>query len=545
MNKTFSFSDRKETISHFITNDEVYDLLIVGGGITGAGVARDAASRGMKVALVEANDFSYGTSSRSTKLIHGGLRYLENFEFKLVFEALSERQLLFEIAPHLVHPIRFVLPLYKSSRVGMFKMGCGMWLYDLLSMFRGGVHERLSKKQALERAPYLKEDGLLGAYVYSDAYMDDDRLVFETLRSANDHGAKSVNYAKAQASIVENGKIIGMSCEDVIGGKKFQVKAKHVISSVGPWTDIFAESIQSKWKKILNPSKGVHLTISKQRFPAEEAVVLSDDEKSRIVFVVPRNDMVVLGTTDDSYRGDPAEVRTLEEDVDYLVEMLNSYFPKSQLKKEDFIASYAGVRPLVKTDEGSVGKTSREHTVLSFDEGITFVAGGKYTTYRKMAEDIVEKSLKFMPDAEFGRNNTKTPLNPQCSKKEIVRSEGFIAKWAQDYSVSEKDVRWLWVRFGAEAECIVKKMLDYREHGEAALWMAEAHHAIQNTMCLHLLDFYTRRTPLFLGVEGQGFKFKNEITSVFVEELSWSEAEKASQLKALNDFVEFELSWKS
>ena len=294
--KSFSFEDRKRNLQSLAKTK--YDIFIIGGGITGAGVARDAALRGMKVGLIEASDFASGTSSRSSKLIHGGIRYLENMEFKLVFEALSERQKLFQIAPHLVHPLRFMIPLYEQGRVGMFKMGLGMWAYDALSLFQAPeMHERLNPAQTVARMPSLQGQKLLGSYVYSDAYMDDDRLVFETLRSANEAGAECVNYVKAVgAEMSADGKLKKVICEDQLTKTKFTVEARHFVSTVGPWTDELGTSLFKTWKSILRPTKGIHLTFEKKRFPLSSALVMGAEK--RIVFGIPRHEMVIVGTTD-------------------------------------------------------------------------------------------------------------------------------------------------------------------------------------------------------------------------------------------------------
>ena len=268
--KSFSYLDRQKNIEKM--SEEIFDLVIVGGGINGAGIARDAASRGMKVALIEANDFASGTSSRSTKLIHGGIRYLENLEFHLVFEALSERAKLFEIAPHLSHPLRFVLPIYKKSRVGMLKMGLGMFLYDLLSLFEPPNFLNAYLPEALDRLPMLDEKDLKGAYVYSDGYMDDDRLVIESLRSANEMSALCANYVKVTKGEWQNEKLSSLICHDEIANKNFTIRGKHFIGGLGPWTDIFAHNVLHKWKDILRPTKGVHLTVAKSRVQMHEAV---------------------------------------------------------------------------------------------------------------------------------------------------------------------------------------------------------------------------------------------------------------------------------
>lgn len=386
--------DRIENIRQMKNRE--FDVVVIGGGINGAGVARDASARGMRVALVEVRDFASGTSSKSSKLIHGGIRYLENMEFKLVFEALNERTKLFEMAPHLVHPLRFMIPLYEESRVGMFKMGLGMWLYDALSLFQTPeMHERCDDKETLARMPSLRAHHLVGSYIYSDAYMDDDRLVLETLRAANENGALCANYVSASGAVFsKDGSISAISCEDQVSGEKFEIKAKHVISSVGPWTDQLGESLFKDWKKILRPTKGVHLTLRKDRLPLSSAVVMGAEKGNRIVFGIPRHEMIIIGTTDTDFKESPENVTATAEDIQYLLDITEQYFPGAKVTAKDIIASYAGVRPLVNDGSQTEGKTSREHTILSDPRGVTFVAGGKYTTYRLMCEQTVDKALE-------------------------------------------------------------------------------------------------------------------------------------------------------
>ena len=394
--KNFSFDSRQKYWNDLGQSEFV--LVIIGGGINGAGVARDASSRGMKVVVVEAHDFASGSSSRSSKLIHGGIRYLENMEFKLVFEALNERTKLFQIAPHLVHPLRFMIPLYEDSRVGMFKMGLGMWLYDALSLFQAPeMHERLSADQSFERMPLLEKNHLKGSYVYSDAYTDDDRLVHETLRSAHEMGAIALNYVKAiKANFDSSGRIQSVVVQDTLTGKEKSIRAKHVVGSVGPWTDLLGEDFFPQWKKVLRPTKGIHITVSRERLPLSSAVVMAAEKSDRIVFGIPRHEMVILGTTDTDFNQNPGEVVSTAEDVKYLLGVVHQYFPGANLKAEDIMATYAGVRPLVNDGSSVEGKVSREHTIWTLeDRHMTFVAGGKYTTYRLMAQEVVDKVLKM------------------------------------------------------------------------------------------------------------------------------------------------------
>jgi len=527
---------------------EEYDLVIIGGGINGAGVARDAASRGMKVAVIEAEDFAVGTSSRSSKLIHGGIRYLENYEFHLVFEALSERALLFDIAPNLVHPLRFVLPLYKGNRVGMFLMGLGMWAYDALSLFEAPEpHERLSAAESCQRLPLLQPKGLQGSYVYSDAYMDDDRLVHETLRSAVALGARVVNRARAKDVVMNDGKITAVIAHDAKSGKDFEIRGKHFVSTVGPWTDRVATDLLKDWKKILRPSKGVHLTFKRSRFDVKDAIVMAADDEKRIVFGIPRHEMYIIGTTDTDFSGDPKDVSVTPEDVKYLLEVASHYFPGAKLTKDDIISSYAGVRPLV--DDGSVteSKTSREHVILNDPRNITFVAGGKYTTYRRMALDTVESTLDYFnieDRVRFGRSGTEAPLNRLASVEALTSARQSIERYVNGSGLDREEVTLLVERHAMEIDALLKHDPGPAFSSKERMWIMEAKHAIRETMCDSLVDFYSRRVPLFLSQRDHGLGYLNRISRAFQEELGWTESERVNACQALQEYIRNELSWR-
>ena len=544
----FSERERARAIERMRAGE--FDLLVIGGGITGAGVARDAASRGMTVALVEAQDFAQGTSSRSSKLIHGGIRYLENFEFHLVFEALSERRLLFEIAPHLVHPLRFVLPLYEGGRVGMFKMGLGMWAYDALSMFEAPeMHERLSAADSVERLPLLRREGLLGSYAYSDAYMDDDRLVHETLRSAHALGAQCANFCRATDAVFdESGRVVGARCRDLAGGAgEFTIRARHTVSTVGPWTDRLGSAWFANWKRVLRPSKGIHLTFERKRLQLSEAVVMAADAEKRIVFGIPRHEMIVIGTTDTDYPGDPENVQATPDDVRYLLNVARHYFPGAKLEATDVISSYAGVRPLVHDGAETESKTSREHLIFEHERNVTFVAGGKYTTYRRMAEDAVRSALdafSIEDRVRFRRSETKIALNPLATPALMDRADRESRDWARDFSLSKPGVDWLVSRHGYEA-------LSMLERGQRAgtersrLASMEAQHAMANQMCLRLIDFYVRRSPLFLADRDHGLPLLDPLAAQFAARYGWSSAKIEEEKRAVRDYVRADLAWKS
>lgn len=533
--KDFSFETRTANIKKLAF--EHFDLIIVGGGITGAGVARDAAGRGLKVAVVEANDFAFGTSSRSSKLVHGGIRYLENMEFKLVFEALSERTNLFAMVPHLVHPLRFMIPIFKDSRVGMFKMGLGMLTYDALSLFQTPeLHQRLDAEQTLAHTNIIKSANLSGSFIYSDAYMDDDRLVHETLRAANEDNAVCVNYVKVLKSEF-NAKncVSGLHVQDQLTKQKFFINADHVASTVGPWTDLVGETLVNDWKRLLRPTKGIHLTLHKDRLPLASAVVMGAQESSRIVFAIPRHEMVIIGTTDTDFTGDPELAKVTPEDVRYLLQITNEYFPGAKLTEKDILSSYVGVRPLVHDGSATEGKTSREHTIMSDPRGFTFVAGGKYTTYRLMSEQIVDLIIKKWPiekKSSLNRCTTNQPLNSYTTVETYHSAK---------IKVDKDDFRaqWLTERYGEEAFLIMQSF-----GKQKSIWQLEAYQAIYKTMCLNLVDFYTRRVPLMLAYKDHGLNFVDEISEVFKAELNWSAEETAIKIQQLQNYISKELAWR-
>jgi len=531
--KTFSFQTRKDNLAKL--GSEKFDLLIIGGGITGAGVARDAAMRGLKVALVEANDFAFGTSSRSSKLVHGGIRYLENYEFHLVFEALSERAKLFEIAPHLVHPLRFMIPLFENSRVGPFKMGLGMMLYDALALFQTPeMHEKLNKIETLDRMPIVRGSDLVGSFIYSDGYMDDDRLVHETLRSANEAGACAVNYVEVMKANYSDNKVTSVEVRDKETKDVFEIECEHVISTVGPWTDLVGAKLVNDWKKILRPTKGVHITLHKDRLNLSSAVVMAAQKSSRIVFAIPRHEMIIIGTTDTDFQEAPEKAKVTAEDISYLLRVTNEYFPGAKLTEEDILATYVGVRPLVKDDSDVEGKTSREHTILSDPRGLTFVAGGKYTTYRLMSEQIVDRALKSFPvERRLGLNrcDTNKALNDWTSTANYERAV---------YEAKNDKEEFLAQRYGMEAYKLIEENED-----DLSVWQLEAVQSIRHTMCFNLVDFYIRRVPLMLGYRNHGLQFLDEIVEIFQTELDWDDAETKIQLEALKKFINDESNWRS
>ena len=539
--KSFSAVDRTVHIQRLQT--ERFDLVIVGGGINGAGIARDACLRGMKVALIEAHDFAFGSSSRSSKLIHGGIRYLENLEFHLVFEALSERQKLLNIAPHLVHPLKFLIPVYQGSRVSPWKMSLGMWLYDALSLFDGPEgHDRLQPGEIAELVSSLKLENLRAAFTYYDAFMDDDRLVLETLRSANESGLCAANYVKATGCGMDtHGVVQAVVARDMKSGQEFMIRGDHYVSTVGPWADDLGSAFFKDWQRKLRPTKGIHLTFSRQRFPLDCAVVMGAE--TRIVFAIPRHEMVIVGTTDTDFSGDLDHVYAKKDEVDYLLGVIRNYFPGLKISLDDVLSSYAGVRPLVDDGAAVAGKTSREHTIFTDHHGVTYVVGGKYTTYRKIAEDSLSEILKHFPieqRVQWSRCLTNQLLNPKVSPEILQEVERHTAEIAFASGLPRAAAQRLFERHGLEALEMVQSFGRLKTSLEY-----EAAHAILMTMCLSLRDFFFRRVPLFLSSPDHGLESLDTIVPIFRSFHNWSELETSDQIEELQTQIRAELGWQS
>ncbi|MBS1961326.1 MAG: glycerol-3-phosphate dehydrogenase/oxidase [Bdellovibrionales bacterium] len=564
MNSEFSFASRRRALERF--SRERFDLLVVGGGITGAATARDAASRGLKVALVERDDFASGTSSASSKLVHGGLRYLENFEFKLVFESLSERAHLIRTQPNMVRWLKFYLPVYANDKRGMGLVSIGLWLYDLLSLFRAPhFHKRLSKERMLREIPKLSPDGLLGGFTYYDASMWDDVMCVENARAAHDLGATIATRVEAHEPIWHGDRIEGFRCLDRESGGTVEVRAKRTIVCGGPYTDLLGEVLlrgapaaeaakfrerSGQWKHWLKPSRGTHLVFARDRLPVAGAMLLSNIEDTRVSFVIPRDDFgpgaVIVGTTDAESPRDPADVRAEDADVDYLLRLLARYFPEAKLERRDILATYVGVRPLMDPafghdsagGSGNLAKVSREHHIGEGPGGTTMVAGGKYTTHRPMALEIVDRALAAWAE-DFWRGNadpvpgwhqprTEVSTNPAVTADAVARFRAEIAPAIRAGKVDPNALEELIERYGADAREVLALHAEYPESGPSPLGFpyleAQLRYGIRREMVLRLEDFYFRRLPLYLCRKDHGEEWIEPLSRVWAEELGRTEA---------------------
>ncbi len=381
------------------------DLLVVGGGIVGSGVARDAALRGLRVGLVEQRDFAFGTSSRSSRLLHGGLRYLEQGRVGLVHEASVEKKTLAQIAPHLAEPLGFLFPAYRDEGRPLWQLRLGVRLYDLLCGGRNFQPSRgFSRAETQQLLPNLKTDGLSGAVRYFDALTNDARLVLDTLRSANRHGGLALNYVRFEDA-QRDGELWRCELHDVLGGERLTVAARTIVNATGPW----AQEVPHSAVK-LRLSKGIHLVIDRRRLPLPSAVVIT--EGKRILFILPWGERVIIGTTDTDYRGRPEDVGTAPEDIDYVLQAVNEFFPRLALTSADVISTWAGVRPLIANPDGSPSDISRAHQIRTSQLAWWDVAGGKLTTYRLMAEQTVDQILRHLGRPGRRSRTAREPLLP-------------------------------------------------------------------------------------------------------------------------------------
>ncbi len=377
-----------------------FDLLVIGGGITGAGIALDAATRGLRVLLLEKCDFAFGTSSRSTKLIHGGLRYLKQLEFGLVREVGSERAVVHALAPHLVVPETMLLPLYKKKGMGYWLASMGLKIYDWLAGVKSEDQRKmLTRQQTLSQEPLLKPDDVKGGALYAEYRTDDARLTIEILKTACDHGAWAVNYCCVTDFLYTQNFVSGVVAKDELTGQFFNVVALNVVNAAGPWVDDLREINRSKKGKQLQLTKGVHLVVPRERFNIAQAIYF-DAGDGRMIFAIPRDRITYVGTTDTRYAGDKDNVHTDLADAEYILRAVNATFPTVHLQLADVESSWAGLRPLIHQQGKSASELSRKDEIFVSDSGLISIAGGKLTGYRKMAERIVDKVMesKFLHD---------------------------------------------------------------------------------------------------------------------------------------------------
>jgi glycerol-3-phosphate dehydrogenase len=514
-------ANRRAAIGRF--GAEEFDIVVIGGGATGTGTALDAASRGLSVALLEARDYAAGTSSRSSKLIHGGLRYLEQKDFGLVREALRERGLLLKkLAPHLVKPVPFLFPLEQRWETPY--VGAGMILYDTLGGGHQGVprHRHLSKRKAMRVAPALRDDAMIGAFQYYDAQVDDARHTMTVARTAAHYGAAVANNIAVVGFLREGERVTGVVAKDAHSGEEINVRAKQVINCTGVWTDDIQNMVGERGKFHVRASKGVHLLIPRDRLQLDTGLILRT-EKS-VLFVIPWGRHWIVGTTDTDWELDRAHPAASKSDIDYIFERVNKVL-REPLTHEDVEGVYAGLRPLLSEESESTSKLSREHTVAVPVPGLVAVAGGKYTTYRVMAKDAVDAAARSMETRVPPSVTHETPL---------IGADGYFAlrnrkeALAAETGLHPARIEHLLNRFGSRifeltAAIAAEPELAEPLPGADDYLAAEVRHAVTHEGAQHLEDVLTRRTRISIEAWDRGLASAEPAARLMADVLGWDQ----------------------
>lgn len=507
-NIKFTNLERQKTIGNL--ESEEFDLVVIGGGITGGGIALDAASRGLKVVLLEKGDFASGTSSKSTKLIHGGLRYLKQFDFWLVKEVGSERAIVHKLAPHLVLPEKMLLPLIENGSYGKWLTSIGLKVYDILAQVSGDDKRKmLEKKEAMKLEPLLPKKILNGAGYYAEYRTDDARLTIENIKTSLLFGAQALNYAKVNDFLYDNEKVAGVKVTDETTGKEFTIKSKYVISAAGPWVDELRSLNNSKKGKQLHLTKGVHLVFPYEKLPVKQSVYF-DIPDGRMMFAIPRGKVTYVGTTDTNYNDNKDRVRTDIADAIYLISAVNNMFPDINLELDDIVSSWAGLRPLIHEEGKSASELSRKDEIFVSDTGLISIAGGKLTGYRKMAERVVDRIAKKMEeeyDTELKECYTeKIFLCGNVDFKKFKHVKKYISEvydHIKNEGFSKHDAWFLVTNYGKQTEKILELYATIVEADPyVRLAKAEVAFGIDYEMVQTPMDFFIRRTGrLYFDIE--------------------------------------------
>ncbi|NGY63458.1 glycerol-3-phosphate dehydrogenase [Lentzea sp. NEAU-D13] len=505
-----------------------FDVLVVGGGVVGAGAALDAASRGLSVALVEAEDWAAGTSSRSSKLVHGGLRYLEQLEFKLVREALKERGLLLRrLAPHLVRPVPFLFPLKKQWERAY--VGAGVLLYDSI----GGagavpMHRHLSRRKMASLGPSLDSDAFAGAIRYYDAQVDDARLVATLVRTAAQHGATVVSRARVTSLLRSDGRVSGASVRDELSGVTHVVRARRVISATGVWTDSLNSLSPGAPPFHVRMSKGVHVLVDRSKIQLDGGLI-TQTEKS-VLFVIPWGAYWIIGTTDTPYSGSPEDVSATPEDISYILDHVNAVL-RSPLSADDVVGTYAGLRPLLDGASGDTAKLSREHAVAQLEPGFFVIAGGKYTTYRVMAADVVNAAVAGLGRAVAPSLTARLPLCGAVGYQELWADRTRVAA---ESGLPTSTVERLLRRYGSAVSDLLALIAQDSSLATpvAGYLAAEIVYAVTHEGALGLEDVLARRTRIAMEHLDFGASVADRVADLIAGPLRWSAAERDAAVAA-------------
>ena len=519
---------------------EKFDLVVIGGGITGAGIARDAALRGFKTALVERMDFAGGTSGKSARLVHGGLRYVETLEFRVVMEACAERQTLDAIAPHLIAPMPITLPIYHNrSRYARVRLG--MFVYDALGLYRNiHSHERLSAEELARAEPAVSQTDWVGAVRYYERRADDARLTLTTIQSAIRHGALALNYAEAQGLLKLQGQAAGIVVRDQISGATLEVRASHVVNASGVWNDAVKSLDEAGLARSVRPNKGIHVIVPRPRLPLRAAVDFPAVGPKRTMYAVPWRETCLLGTTDDDYSGDLDEVHALSEEVAWILASANQTFAGANLSSVDVLSSYAGLRPLVHSGSQAAYRAPREHHVTVSKSGLISIAGGKLTTHRAMAKDVVDRVAVRLHRRAPCRTDG-VPLDAQAATPEAMAA--LVAGLESLSGAAQPDcVQHLVSTYGSDSWQVLRLTAEQPELKRPIVeglpyQYAEIAHAVMHEMASTLCDVMVRRLRLIHEAPQQGLRQAADVAAFMAPYLGWSPQDQAAQVAAYREQV--------
>ncbi len=477
-----------------------FDLVVIGGGITGAGILLDAASRGLKTALIEKNDFASGTSSKSTKLIHGGLRYLKQFDFWLVKEVGSERAIVHQLAPHLVIPEKMLLPLIENGSYGKWLTSVGLKVYDILAQVEGeDQRQMLDASKAIELEPLLPEKILKGAGFYAEYRTDDARLTLENIKTALNYDAVPINYTKVTDFVYDEDEIIkGVEVEDQVSGDNYFIKSNYVINAAGPWVDELRSLNKSKKGKQLHLTKGVHLVFPHEKLPVKQSVYF-DVPDGRMIFAIPRGKITYVGTTDTNYNDNKDDVKTDIADAIYLISAVNNMFPSINLEMDDIVSSWAGLRPLIHEEGKAPSELSRKDEIFTSATGLLSIAGGKLTGYRKMAERVVNRVAELMKEEGTEIRECYTDKIPLCGGpwKSFSEVKSYIEELSskiESKGLKPYHARYLVTTYGKQSESILTLFEKFEGEPEERMVRAEYEFCATYECIQNPFDFFVRRT---------------------------------------------------
>ena len=540
--RRFSTTDRADSIDN-IKNDH-YDVIIIGGGITGAGIALDAALRGLKVILIEKNDFASGTSSKSTKLIHGGLRYLKQFEIGLVRETGLERAVAHDNACHLVHPENMLLPIVEGGTFSQFTAGIAIRVYDILAdVDKNHRRKKLSLEEVREAAPLLRQDILKSGIMYAEYRTDDARLTIEVIKAARRQSAEAINYMEVTGFLYNDDKVSGVICHDHIMNAKVEISGSVIVSSTGPWVDEVRQIDVATTKTNLHLTKGVHIVVDKKDLPIDDSIYF-DAFDGRMLFAIPRGEIVYIGTTDTDYKGDQDDLHCTQEDAEYILSAVNNMFSGAPLTIDHIQSTWTGLRPLIQQEGKGPSELSRKEEIFVADSGLISIAGGKLTGYRKMAQRILDIVTDKLPGnyPDCKTKHFKIHNNPF---KEYEEYTATITQLENNYAhdnMLKTHIRYLLTTYGNDAQIIIdgynnKIKQNNTSSSKQCLIEAQIEYCLEYELVADVMDFIDRRTGwLFFNI-GDAKQYLQFVAQKIGQHLGRSDNWVELQIAEANDRI--------